>query len=73
MKKLADKLLNMTIQTGEHSSVQDAQAVMAVYMTRRKKWETEIKLRKPVVAPLSKGRSSKKRLKMKRSKKRKDT
>ena len=35
-------MLGVTIQEGEHSSVQDAQATMRLYTTFKRQWETEI-------------------------------
>ncbi|XP_059171798.1 uncharacterized protein LOC131952887 isoform X2 [Physella acuta] len=48
LKKLTEKLLNVTIQEGEHSSIQDAQATMRLYTMHRQKWEKELKMNKKV-------------------------
>ena len=46
LKNLAQALLGVTIQIGEHSSVQDAQAAMRIYTMYRKQWEMEMRTRK---------------------------
>lgn len=38
LKKLSQSLLGITIQKGEHDSVQDAQATMKLYVKVREKW-----------------------------------
>ena len=43
LKNLAQALLGVSIQTGEHSSVQDAQAAMRIYTMYRKQWEIEVR------------------------------
>lgn len=43
LKTLAQVLLGVSIQEGEHSSVQDAQAAMRIYTMYRKEWEAEIR------------------------------
>ena len=40
LKKLAESILGVRVQTGEHDSVQDAQVAMRLYTMYRKKWET---------------------------------
>ena len=42
LKTLALKFLKVTIQDGEHSSVQDAQAAMALYIMFRNVWEKHL-------------------------------
>ncbi|XP_041347557.1 RNA exonuclease 4-like isoform X2 [Gigantopelta aegis] len=44
LKKLTEKLLAVTVQEGQHDSVQDAQAAMKLYTIYRKRWEKDIKL-----------------------------
>ncbi|XP_049864773.1 uncharacterized protein LOC126365994 [Schistocerca gregaria] len=39
LKKLAAAVLNVNIQEGEHSSVEDARVAMQLYMIYQKKWE----------------------------------
>ncbi|KAM3955134.1 uncharacterized protein ACR2FA_010880 [Aphomia sociella] len=39
LKRLAKEILNIDIQHGEHSSVEDARAAMQLYCTVAKKWE----------------------------------
>lgn len=46
LKKLAATILNVTVQTGEHSSVEDAQTAMRLYMTHRNDWEKELRDKK---------------------------
>lgn len=46
LKKLTSHFLHVDIQTGEHNSIQDAQAAMQLYMLFRKDWEAEIKRRR---------------------------
>ncbi|XP_027841228.1 RNA exonuclease 4-like [Aphis gossypii] len=40
LKFLAKRLLGVTIQEGEHSSVEDAKAALQVYLKERKNWES---------------------------------
>lgn len=42
LRKLAKQLLNISIQEGEHSSVQDAQVAMKLYTLHRKQWERQL-------------------------------
>ncbi|XP_076668515.1 RNA exonuclease 4 isoform X2 [Andrena cerasifolii] len=41
LKKLACELLGWQIQTGEHSSVEDARVAMQLYVLYKSKWESE--------------------------------
>ncbi|NXC47091.1 REXO4 exonuclease, partial [Penelope pileata] len=43
LKLLCETLLNIQVQTSEHSSIQDAQAAMRLYTLEKKKWEAAIK------------------------------
>lgn len=43
LRVLCKKILNVDVQQGEHSSVQDAQATMRLYTLVKKQWESEIK------------------------------
>ncbi|CAI5659107.1 RNA exonuclease 4 [Oreochromis niloticus] len=43
LKLLCRKILDVNVQEGEHSSVQDAQATMRLYTMVKKQWEAEIK------------------------------
>ncbi|XP_047464761.1 RNA exonuclease 4 [Mugil cephalus] len=43
LKALCRQILNVNVQQGEHSSVQDAQATMRLYTLVKKQWEAEIK------------------------------
>uniref|UniRef100_A0A4W5PZD2 RNA exonuclease 4 n=1 Tax=Hucho hucho TaxID=62062 RepID=A0A4W5PZD2_9TELE len=43
LKLLCREILNVKVQQGEHSSVQDAQATMRLYTMAKKNWEAEIK------------------------------
>ncbi|XP_069097899.1 RNA exonuclease 4 [Pleurodeles waltl] len=43
LKLLCSKLLNVKVQSSEHSSVQDAQAAMRLYTLHKKQWEASIK------------------------------
>ncbi|XP_076007611.1 RNA exonuclease 4 [Genypterus blacodes] len=45
LKLLCREILNVKVQQGEHSSVQDAQATMRLYTMAKKQWEAEIKAR----------------------------
>jgi len=45
LKSLSKKYLGVKVQSGEHSSVQDAQATMRLYMMFRKKWEASLSKR----------------------------
>lgn len=45
LKKLTAKVLNVEVQSGEHSSVQDAQAAMRLYTMYRQQWEKELRLK----------------------------
>ncbi|KAL8612750.1 hypothetical protein ACOMHN_033749 [Nucella lapillus] len=42
LKKLTAKVLGVSVQQGEHNSVQDAQAAMRLYMRHRQRWEKEL-------------------------------
>jgi len=42
LKRLSARLLGVTVQEGEHSSVQDAQATMRLYTMYKRDWEREI-------------------------------
>lgn len=46
LKRLAHQFLGIEIQTGEHSSIQDAQAAMRLYTMFRPKWETDLGTRR---------------------------
>ncbi|KAM9336462.1 RNA exonuclease 4 [Symphorus nematophorus] len=46
LKLLCKEILNVNVQQGEHSSVQDAQATMRLYTLVKKQWEAEIKASK---------------------------
>ncbi|XP_028829919.1 RNA exonuclease 4 [Denticeps clupeoides] len=46
LKLLCSKILNVRVQEGEHSSVQDAQATMRLYTMEKKEWERSIKASK---------------------------
>ncbi|KAK4314700.1 hypothetical protein Pmani_014021 [Petrolisthes manimaculis] len=48
LKNLTEKVLGMQIQTGEHNSVQDAQAAMRLYMSHQKEWEDKKKKNKRI-------------------------
>lgn len=39
LKRLAKEILSIDIQSGEHSSVEDARAAMQLYCTVAKNWE----------------------------------
>ncbi|XP_054624552.1 RNA exonuclease 4 isoform X2 [Dunckerocampus dactyliophorus] len=43
LRVLCERILNVKVQQGEHSSVQDAQATMRLYTMVRKHWEAEIR------------------------------
>ncbi|XP_077407729.1 RNA exonuclease 4 [Vanacampus margaritifer] len=43
LKVLCQRILNVKVQHGEHSSVQDAQATMRLYTLVKKRWEADIK------------------------------
>lgn len=43
LKLLCRSVLNVKVQQGEHSSVQDAQATMRLYTMVKKHWEAELK------------------------------
>ncbi|TWW81361.1 RNA exonuclease 4 [Takifugu flavidus] len=68
LKLLCREILNVKVQQGEHSSVQDAQATMRLYTMVKKQWEAEIKAKKSKGSeetnerrprcPVSKGRKS---------------
>ena len=46
LKLLVRDFLEVGFQSGEHSSVQDAQATMRIYTMHKKKWERELKTSK---------------------------
>ncbi|XP_073397260.1 RNA exonuclease 4 [Dendrobates tinctorius] len=43
LKLLCEKILNVKVQSGEHCSIQDAQAAMRLYTMEKKNWENAIK------------------------------
>ncbi|KAG1958595.1 RNA exonuclease 4 [Pimephales promelas] len=43
LRVLCKEILNVKVQQGEHSSVQDAQATMRLYTMVKKQWEAELK------------------------------
>lgn len=43
LRVLCREVLNVRVQQGEHSSVQDAQATMRLYTSVKKQWEADIK------------------------------
>ncbi|XP_068610737.1 RNA exonuclease 4 [Brachionichthys hirsutus] len=43
LKLLCREILNVNVQQGEHSSIQDAQAAMRLYTLVKKQWEAEVK------------------------------
>ncbi|KAM9324235.1 RNA exonuclease 4 [Gastrophryne carolinensis] len=43
LKLLCEKILSVKVQTGEHCSIQDAQAAMRLYTMEKKNWEAAIK------------------------------
>ena len=61
LKRLTAKMLGVSVQEGEHSSVQDAQAAVRLYTMFRKDWEKTLSEKvKPKLKPVKK----KKRLQM---------
>ena len=42
LKNLAETKLGLTIQAGEHSSVEDAGAALRLYLSERKEWEGSV-------------------------------
>ncbi|XP_039253842.2 RNA exonuclease 4-like [Styela clava] len=44
LRILSNKILHVQVQNGEHSSVQDAQVAMKLYMMHKKQWEKELRL-----------------------------
>ncbi|KAJ8875063.1 hypothetical protein PR048_022953 [Dryococelus australis] len=46
LRKLAAKVLGVTIQQGEHNSVVDANTAMQLYLLYRKEWEKELHTKK---------------------------
>jgi RNA exonuclease 4 len=47
LKLLAERILGIRIQTGEHNPITDAKTALRLYMLHKKKWEVEIKKNKP--------------------------
>ncbi|RGB39668.1 ribonuclease H-like domain-containing protein, partial [Rhizophagus diaphanus] len=45
LKRLASEELGMTIQTGKHSSVEDAQACMMLYRKHKEQWEQSVQIK----------------------------
>ncbi|CAL8303893.1 unnamed protein product [Lota lota] len=58
LKVLCREVLNVKVQQGEHSSVQDAQATMRLYTMVKKHWEAEIKASRAPGAVVRKPRPS---------------
>ncbi|XP_041457762.1 RNA exonuclease 4-like [Lytechinus variegatus] len=48
LKKLAKTVLGVTVQEGEHNSVEDAQTAMRLYTLHRTAWEKSLKQRRKV-------------------------
>ncbi|XP_054706491.1 uncharacterized protein LOC129216306 [Uloborus diversus] len=46
LKKLTSQILGCEIQGGEHSSVEDAQAAMLLYLRHKKEWERQLRAKK---------------------------
>ena len=46
LKNLSARMLGVSVQQGEHSSVQDAQAAMRLYTMFKKEWEKDCSKRK---------------------------
>merc|ERR1712126_664777 len=46
LKNLADRFLGVSVQTGEHSSVQDSQAAVRLYTMHRKEWEAALEAKR---------------------------
>ncbi|XP_046622845.1 RNA exonuclease 4 isoform X1 [Neodiprion virginianus] len=46
LKRLAAELLGIDIQSGEHSSVEDARTAMQLYMLYKNQWETDIRTKR---------------------------
>lgn len=46
LKKLAQEILGMKIQAGEHDSVEDARATLMIYKRFAKQWEKELQMKK---------------------------
>ncbi|KAJ7988343.1 hypothetical protein DPEC_G00322580 [Dallia pectoralis] len=61
LKLLCREILNVDVQKGEHSSVQDAQATMRLYKTAKKHWEAEIKASRTNPALTKKSKEPRKR------------
>lgn len=51
LKVLAAKLLNLTIQQGEHDSVVDAKTAMALYIRHQEAWEESLTITTPKPDP----------------------
>lgn len=68
LKKLCESVLGISIQKGEHDSVQDAQATMRLYVTVRDNWSSDvlkdsIKIVKPKPTKKQKQKPKKKKIK----------
>ncbi|XP_044741621.1 RNA exonuclease 4 [Chrysoperla carnea] len=46
LKRLAKDILNVCIQDGEHSSIEDARAAMQLYVLHRQEWEKHLRTRR---------------------------
>lgn len=49
LRRLSKEILGIEIQDGEHSSVEDAQATMAIYCKHRADWESSLREKKSSV------------------------
>lgn len=68
LKKLCESVLGISIQKGEHDSVQDAQATMRLYVTVRDNWNSDVlknsmKISKPKPTKKQKQKPKKKKIK----------
>ncbi|PPQ84351.1 hypothetical protein CVT25_013246 [Psilocybe cyanescens] len=61
LRNLVKQEVGITIQSGEHSSITDARATMAVYRLHKKEWEKGSRPQPAVVQAASKAISSKRR------------
>jgi len=46
LKNLTARFLGVSVQTGEHSSVQDSQAAVRLYTMHRKEWEAALEAKR---------------------------
>ena len=59
LKSLATRYLGLNIQSGEHSSIEDARIALKLYLRHREAWESKLKPGNKIINPNSQGNHQK--------------